>query len=69
MNIAEFKKLPILGILRGIEVGDIEPLLEVIEAAGLITIEITMNTPSAPDLIRKAVAQVKGRITIGAGTV
>ncbi len=69
MDITEFKKLPILGILRGIEAGDIEPLLEVIESAGLKTIEITMNTPSAPELIRKAAAQAKGRITIGAGTV
>lgn len=69
MDITEFKKLPILGILRGIKAGDIEPLLEVIEAAGLKTIEITMNTPSAPELIRKALAQALGRITIGAGTV
>ncbi|MFH0827945.1 MAG: bifunctional 4-hydroxy-2-oxoglutarate aldolase/2-dehydro-3-deoxy-phosphogluconate aldolase [Candidatus Omnitrophota bacterium] len=69
MNITEFKKLPILGILRGIESGDIEPLFEIIESAGLKTIEITMNTPSAPELIRKAVARAKGWITIGAGTV
>lgn len=69
MDIAQFKKLPILGILRGIESSQIEPLVETIISSGLQTIEITMNTSGACELIKKAVHFSKNRITIGAGTV
>jgi 2-dehydro-3-deoxyphosphogluconate aldolase / (4S)-4-hydroxy-2-oxoglutarate aldolase len=66
-DVAAFKRLPILGILRGIEPDHLEPLLETIESSGLRTIEITMNTKGAAALIRKAVAL--SHLTIGAGTV
>ena len=69
MNILVFKRLPVLGILRGIDADTLEPLMAAIEASGLKTIEITMNTKGAPGLIRKAVALSKKRMTIGAGTV
>jgi len=69
MDLARFKKLPIMGILRGIEMDTIEPLLDTIKSSGLETIEITMNTKSAADLIKKAVSYSRGEITIGAGTV
>lgn len=69
MDIKEFKQLPIMGILRGIEPEALEPLITAIETSGLKTIEITMNTRGAPGLIRKAVALSKKRLTIGAGTV
>lgn len=69
MDIARFKKTPIMGILRGIEMNQIEPLLETIISSGLETIEITMNTKGAQDLIRKAIAVSKNNLMIGAGTV
>ena len=69
MDVARFRKLPIMGILRGIEFDAVEPLLETIESSGLKTIEITMNTKGAADLIKKASGYVKGRLIIGAGTV
>ncbi|MBI5873973.1 MAG: bifunctional 4-hydroxy-2-oxoglutarate aldolase/2-dehydro-3-deoxy-phosphogluconate aldolase [Candidatus Omnitrophica bacterium] len=69
MEVAKFKQLPILGILRGIGAETLEPLVATIESAGLKTIEITMNTKGAAELIRKAVALSKKRLTIGAGTV
>jgi 2-dehydro-3-deoxyphosphogluconate aldolase/(4S)-4-hydroxy-2-oxoglutarate aldolase len=69
VKVEEFKQLPILGILRGIEPDILEPLMETIGSSGLKTMEITMNTRGAPALIRKAVALSKDRITIGAGTV
>jgi len=69
MDIKEFKQLPIMGILRGIEPEALEPLITTIETSGLKTIEITMNTRGAPELIRKAVVLSKKRLTIGAGTV
>jgi len=67
--IDEFKQLPILGILRGVQSDIIEPLTETVISAGLRTIEITMNTPGAPDLILQMVKSADGKLTIGAGTV
>jgi len=69
MDVGEFKKLPIIGILRGTHPDVIEPLVESIVSAGLKTIEITMNTPNAPEIIRKVVTAARGRLTVGAGTV
>ncbi len=69
MDVAKFKKTPFLGILRGIESDLLEPLLGAVVAGGLKTIEVTMNTPGAADLIRKAVKVSGGKLMIGAGTV
>ncbi|MDY6893680.1 MAG: bifunctional 4-hydroxy-2-oxoglutarate aldolase/2-dehydro-3-deoxy-phosphogluconate aldolase [Chloroflexota bacterium] len=69
MDIDQFKRLPILGIVRGVEADAIEPLVETVVSARLQTIEITMNTPGAPDLIRRMVDAAGDRLTVGAGTV
>ena len=58
-----------MGIMRGIELSAIEPLVETFISSGLETIEITMNTPNAPELIKTAVRAAKNRLMIGAGTV
>ncbi len=69
MDIAKFKKLPVMGILRGTEERQLEPILEASIAGGLQTLEITMNTPDAQNLIKKAAKFSKNRLAIGAGTV
>lgn len=69
MDVARFKEKPLMGILRGIEPGIIEPLVETVISTGLETIEITMNTKGAPSLIRKAVGASDNKLMIGAGTV
>ena len=69
MDILRFRKLPVMGILRGITASAIEPLIEAIVSSGLETIEIAMNTADAGALIKKAVSVSKGRLMIGAGTV
>lgn len=69
MTLSEFEKRPILGILRGVDPALIEPLMEAVSESGLKTIEITMNTPKAADVIEKAKKISGGRIDIGAGTV
>lgn len=69
MDLVSFRKKPILGIVRGIEVDLIEPLIETVIDAGLKTLEITMNTAHAPELIRKAKRIGQNRLTLGAGTV
>lgn len=69
MNMNQFKTLPIVGIMRDIASDDIEPLVETIIASGLKTVEITMNTNDAPQLINKMIQKSQGQLTIGAGTV
>ncbi|MDP3730696.1 MAG: bifunctional 4-hydroxy-2-oxoglutarate aldolase/2-dehydro-3-deoxy-phosphogluconate aldolase [Candidatus Omnitrophota bacterium] len=69
MDIKNFKLLPIIGILRGIDIESVEPLVEASISAGLKTVEITMNTRGAATLIAKAVATGGKRLTVGAGTV
>ena len=69
MNVEQFKKLPIMGILRGVDKSAIKPLMETAVAAGLETIEITMNTEDAPELIKEAKKVAGDLLTIGAGTV
>lgn len=64
-----FRKLPVMGILRGINEEQLHSLSEVIVSSGLKTVEITMNTPHAPVLINKLI-QVAGKdLIVGAGTV
>jgi 2-dehydro-3-deoxyphosphogluconate aldolase/(4S)-4-hydroxy-2-oxoglutarate aldolase len=58
-----------MGILRGIDPDAVEPLVETVISSGLKTIEITMNTPDAPKLIRRAVKLSGKRLSVGAGTV
>ncbi len=58
-----------MGILRGISGKDLEPLFESILESGLETVEITLNTPAACSLIRKAVRRYGRKLMIGAGTV
>ena len=64
MDIARFRTLPLLGILRDIAVDDVAPLAETVAAAGLEAVEITMNTAGAPALIRQMVSAAGGRFEI-----
>jgi len=65
----EFSKVPLVGIIRNLSIDEISKILPVYQAAGLTTIEITMNTPSATEIIRSATEQYKGKLNVGAGTV
>lgn len=58
-----------MGILRGLNEKDIAPLTEAVISSGLKTIEITMNTPGAGNLIRQMKNIAGEDLTIGAGTV
>lgn len=69
MDIARFKKLPVMGILRGVGIDAIKPLMETAASSGLETVEITMNSKNAARLIKRAHAASGGRMMIGAGTV
>jgi 2-dehydro-3-deoxyphosphogluconate aldolase/(4S)-4-hydroxy-2-oxoglutarate aldolase len=69
MDLANFKRLPLLGILRGIGKDDCGPLAEAVVASGLETIEVALNTPGACGLIKEIRSQAKARLCVGAGTV
>lgn len=69
MNVDRFARLPLLGIVRGIESHRIEELIDTVIASGLEALEITMNTPGAPELIARAVEHADGKLMLGAGTV
>ena len=64
-----FNKVPLIGIVRNIDVGEMMQILPIYVEAGLTTIEITMNTPNAEDLIRDAVERYRSVLNVGAGTV
>ncbi len=69
MDVFEFKKQPVMGIVRGVELEQMEPLIEAVISAGLKTLEITMNTKGAAGLISRAKKIAKHRLVLGAGTV
>ncbi len=69
MDLARFKKKPVMGILRGARLEQIEPLIEAVISSGLETLEITMNTKGAAGLIQKAGRVAEKRLMLGAGTV
>lgn len=69
MDIHLFKTLPIMGILRGIDAKLVAPIVEILQSSGLMTIEVTMNTAGAPELIEAIIKRGRDKITVGAGTV
>lgn len=64
-----FNQVPLVGIVRNLTFDEIAKILPVYLSSGLTTIEITMNTPLATDIIRYAADKYKGQLNVGAGTV
>ena len=64
-----FSQMPIVGIIRNLTFDEIAKILPIYHESGLTTIEITMNTPSALEIISYAVEKYKGLLNVGAGTV
>jgi Entner-Doudoroff aldolase len=66
---ARFRRLPIVGILRGFSDEETERLAEAAAAGGVTSIEVTMNTPNAVEQIGRLVRRVGKEVNVGAGTV
>jgi len=64
-----FNKIPIIGIMRNLAAGRIIQIASLFAEAGLTNLEITLNSPGAPELIRELAKVFKDKINIGAGTV
>ncbi|GAB3901000.1 bifunctional 4-hydroxy-2-oxoglutarate aldolase/2-dehydro-3-deoxy-phosphogluconate aldolase [Larkinella knui] len=64
-----FAKAPLIGIVRNVAAEDVVEMLPIYRKSGLTTIEITLNTAGAEDLIRYALEHESTGLNIGAGTV
>jgi 2-dehydro-3-deoxyphosphogluconate aldolase/(4S)-4-hydroxy-2-oxoglutarate aldolase len=64
-----FLKAPLVGIVRNVALEDLKRILPIYREAGLTTVEITMNTPDAAEMIRYAIENESDGLNIGAGTV
>lgn len=65
----DFSDVPIVGIVRNLSLEQVKSILPIYVESGLTTIEITMNTPSAVDIIKYCIEHYNGQLNIGAGTV
>ena len=65
----KFNSVPVVGIIRGVDAADFEMILKPFVNSGLTTLEITLNTSGAGNLIRTANEFFQGNVNIGAGTV
>ncbi|SFU18282.1 2-dehydro-3-deoxyphosphogluconate aldolase / (4S)-4-hydroxy-2-oxoglutarate aldolase [Algoriphagus locisalis] len=64
----KFNSAPIVGIIRGQSLDVVLKIAEAYQAAGLTTLEVTMNTPGAVSMISRLRNEFPA-LTIGAGTV
>jgi len=63
-----FKKAPVVGILRGFSIAQIEEVIPTYIESGFGTVEITMNSPNAEKSIQ-ALVKTYPNLNVGAGTV
>jgi 2-dehydro-3-deoxyphosphogluconate aldolase / (4S)-4-hydroxy-2-oxoglutarate aldolase len=68
-SLQKFLTLPVIGIIRGLTIDETIGILPYYIKAGFTTVEITMNTPNAEQIIRLITAEYNGVLNIGAGTV
>jgi 2-dehydro-3-deoxyphosphogluconate aldolase / (4S)-4-hydroxy-2-oxoglutarate aldolase len=65
----ELLKMPVVGIVRNMGMDDFTEILPVYIEAGLTTIEITLNTPEALNMIAYANREYANQLVTGAGTI
>ena len=61
--------VPVIGILRGVEPDFFPSLLHASFQAGLQAVEVTMNTPGAPEMLQQNMHLVPDGCLLGMGTV
>lgn len=59
----------VIAIVRGVPKDSAGALADALYRGGIRVMEVTMNTPGAPDMIRQLRTHFKDRMWIGAGTV
>ena len=68
-NWSAFTQIPIVGIVRNLSLDQVRAVLPLYIEAGLNTVEISLATPKALDMIKDACREFGDRLNIGAGTV
>ena len=63
------KGLPIISVLRGITPDEVIPVGEVLVGAGIVSMEVTLNSPDPYQSIQKLSSQFGAGKLVGAGTV
>jgi len=63
------KETPIIAIVRGVEEKHIIPVAEALLQGGIKVMEVTLNTPGAPQMIHTLQSRLGDQMFIGAGTV
>jgi 2-dehydro-3-deoxyphosphogalactonate aldolase len=61
--------MPVVAILRGVQARECVAIGETLVAAGILAIEVPLNSPAAFDSVGKLAAALEGRAAVGAGTV
>ncbi|MFH1021747.1 MAG: bifunctional 4-hydroxy-2-oxoglutarate aldolase/2-dehydro-3-deoxy-phosphogluconate aldolase [Pseudomonadota bacterium] len=62
-------KVPVIGILRGVEGDFFGEVMQISFAAGLTAMEVTMNTPGAEEIVREYRSAVPAGKLLGMGTI
>ena len=68
-NLNQKLEIPVIGILRGIEAGFFQEVMETSFTAGLQAIEITMNTDGALQIVSSCRSNVPDGKLLGMGTI
>ncbi len=63
------QKSPLIAILRGVEPREVVGIAEDLIAAGILMIEVPLNSPEPLESIRRLAASCGDRALVGAGTV
>ena len=63
------KRCPLVAILRGVTPDACEEIAAVLETAGILVVEVPLNSPDPIESIRRLAARFGDRLLIGAGTV
>lgn len=64
-----FDKCPLIAILRGVRPDEVIPIVAALEAAGVVIVEVPLNSPDPLQSIRLVVDNFGDRMLVGAGTV
>jgi 2-dehydro-3-deoxyphosphogluconate aldolase / (4S)-4-hydroxy-2-oxoglutarate aldolase len=59
----------IVAIIRGANPPDVLPLVQALYRGGVRTVEITLNSPKALEVIERVASDLQGSMVVGAGTV
>lgn len=63
------RRCPLIAILRGIRPDEAEPIGAALEAAGIVIVEVPLNSPEPLDSIARLARRFGDHLLVGAGTV